>query len=165
MSNNNKVRYCPNCFGENIEDNTVCLPDGTINYYSYPTVYRGFVADEFRTNECPICGKPLVLMDITIDEWLFLTAHSKDIGFLLEMDKLKHNSIVDFTIKVEQLKNSAKQYYEQQRQQNIPKCPTCGSTNIKKISATKRWVSTGILGLGSSDLGKTMCCESCGAKW
>lgn len=48
---------------------------------------------------------------------------------------------------------------------NKPKCPTCGSTNIQKISATKRWVSTGLFGLASSNIGKTMCCKNCGYKW
>lgn len=48
---------------------------------------------------------------------------------------------------------------------NKPKCPTCGSTNVQKISTTKRWVSTGLFGLASSDIGKTMCCKNCGYKW
>lgn len=48
---------------------------------------------------------------------------------------------------------------------NKPKCPTCGSTNVQKISATKRWVSTGLFGLASSNIGKTMCCKNCGYKW
>lgn len=47
----------------------------------------------------------------------------------------------------------------------IPKCPTCGSTNIQKISGTKRWLSTGLFGLASSDVGKTMVCKNCGYKW
>lgn len=46
-----------------------------------------------------------------------------------------------------------------------PKCPTCGSTNIQKISGTKRWVTTGLFGLASSNVGKTMECKNCGYKW
>ena len=49
--------------------------------------------------------------------------------------------------------------------QNIPKCPTCGSTNIQKISGTKRWLSAGLFGLASSDIGKSMVCRSCGFKF
>ena len=49
--------------------------------------------------------------------------------------------------------------------QNIPKCPTCGSTNIKRISGTKRWLTTGLFGLASSDIGKTMVCKNCGYKF
>lgn len=48
---------------------------------------------------------------------------------------------------------------------NTPKCSTCGSTNIRKISGTKRWISTGLFGLASSNVGKTMECKNCGYKW
>lgn len=51
------------------------------------------------------------------------------------------------------------------KQENIPKCPTCGSINIKKISTTRRLVTTGLFGLASSDIGKTMLCKNCGYKW
>lgn len=51
------------------------------------------------------------------------------------------------------------------QQSNQPKCPTCGSTNIQKISGTKRWLSAGLFGLASSDIGKSMVCRSCGYKW
>lgn len=54
---------------------------------------------------------------------------------------------------------------QQQQQTCTPKCPTCGSTNIQKISGTKRWLSTGLFGLASSDVGKTMVCKNCGYKW
>ena len=48
---------------------------------------------------------------------------------------------------------------------SVPKCPTCGSTNIQKISGTKRWLSTGLFGLASSGIGKNMCCKNCGHRW
>lgn len=47
----------------------------------------------------------------------------------------------------------------------VPKCPTCGSANVQKISGTKRWITTGLFGLSSSNVGKTMCCKNCGYKW
>lgn len=47
----------------------------------------------------------------------------------------------------------------------IPRCPTCGSTNISKISTTSRMISTGLFGLASSKIGKTMECKKCGYKW
>lgn len=54
---------------------------------------------------------------------------------------------------------------KQKEEDNKPKCPNCGSTNIQKISGTKRWLSTGLFGLASSDIGKSMCCKKCGYKW
>lgn len=69
----------------------------------------------------------------------------------------------------EEISEFIKQHFAKQnastQSKNIPKCPTCGSTNIEKISGTKRWFSTGLFGLGSSDAGKTMHCKSCGYKW
>ena len=49
------------------------------------------------------------------------------------------------------------------------KCPTCGSTNIKKISTANRIVSTGLFGLASrhyaicsaNKIGKQWHCNNC----
>lgn len=49
--------------------------------------------------------------------------------------------------------------------QNKPKCPTCGSTNIYKITSIDRAMSFSFWGFGSSKLGKTMGCNNCGYKW
>lgn len=48
---------------------------------------------------------------------------------------------------------------------NAPKCPTCQSTNVKKISITKKVVGGTLFGLFSSDVRKTMHCKNCGYKW
>lgn len=87
--------------------------------------------------------------------------------------------ILDNYVTIHKVKEKREKEFEQQLEQarryqanaqaqellNKPKCPTCGSTNIQKISATKRWVSTGLFGLASSNIGKTMCCKNCGYKW
>lgn len=94
---------------------------------------------------------------------------SQDESFILAMDKLKSDDIIDFTLKLSQFKSdqqqSTPQYSITTSTTSVPKCPTCGSTNIKKISGGKRWLTTGIFGLASSDVGKTMQCNSCGTKW
>ena len=48
---------------------------------------------------------------------------------------------------------------------NVPKCPTCGSTNITKIGTFNRMMSTGLFGLASRKIGKTMKCNNCGYTW
>ena len=48
---------------------------------------------------------------------------------------------------------------------NIPKCPTCGSTNVKHISTLNRAVSIGVFGLFSSKIGKNYECLNCKMKW
>lgn len=51
------------------------------------------------------------------------------------------------------------------QQANVPKCPTCGSTNVEKISTAKKAFGFAMVGLFSSNLGKTMHCKNCGYKW
>lgn len=48
---------------------------------------------------------------------------------------------------------------------NKPKCPTCNSTNIEKISTTKKIFGGAMFGLFSSDVRNTMYCKNCGYKW
>lgn len=52
-----------------------------------------------------------------------------------------------------------------QEWQNKPKCPTCNSTNIEKISLTKKAFGGAMFGLFSSDVRNSMHCKNCGAKW
>lgn len=54
---------------------------------------------------------------------------------------------------------------EPKQEVNIPKCPTCGSTNIEKISLSKKAIGGAMFGLFSSNVRKTMYCKNCGYKW
>ncbi len=49
--------------------------------------------------------------------------------------------------------------------QNQPKCPTCQSTNVTKITSTKKAIGFAAVGIFSSNFGKTMECKNCGYKW
>lgn len=51
------------------------------------------------------------------------------------------------------------------KEANKPKCPTCGSTNIKPISTTKKATGFFLAGIFSSSFGKTMECKNCGYKF
>ena len=52
-----------------------------------------------------------------------------------------------------------------EEQSRVPKCPTCGSTNVSKIGTINRMISTGLFGLASSKIGKTHKCNNCGTTW
>lgn len=68
-----------------------------------------------------------------------------------------------------------KQYWEEQAKveeqvkikqaQNIPKCPTCQSTNIKRVSGTSKAVSVAMFGLLSQKVKKQFHCNNCGYEW
>lgn len=46
-----------------------------------------------------------------------------------------------------------------------PHCPTCGSTNIKKLDVIDRAVSVGTLGVLSNKINKSFKCKDCGYTW
>ena len=48
---------------------------------------------------------------------------------------------------------------------NAPRCPQCGSINIKPISTVNRIISVGMVGLASSKIGKQYECKNCKHKW
>lgn len=51
------------------------------------------------------------------------------------------------------------------REDNIPKCPTCGSTNIQKISTVSKIVGASLFGLLSRTANSQFKCNNCGYKW
>jgi hypothetical protein len=48
---------------------------------------------------------------------------------------------------------------------NVPKCPTCGSTDIKKISTVSKAGSVFMWGLLSQKVKKQWHCNNCGSEW
>lgn len=48
---------------------------------------------------------------------------------------------------------------------NIPKCPTCNSTDIKKISTTAKVTNIAIFGLLGNKRKKTFHCNNCKYEW
>ena len=47
----------------------------------------------------------------------------------------------------------------------VPKCPTCQSTNIRKMGGVERGASIWAFGLFSKKINKTFKCNSCGYTW
>ena len=98
-------------------------------------------------------------LGLTIEEYMLINKINYSLDFKKQMAQLKKDDLVEFNLKLSQFKSTLNQT------DNTPKCPTCGSTNIKKISGAKRWLTTGVFGLASSNVGKTMECNSCGYKF
>lgn len=113
--------------------------------------YRKYNPNQSNKFICKICGNKM----------LYKGMEDKD-----ERKQLKKIYIQN-ELEKEKEKITKKEviYPSFQPEENIPKCPTCGSTNIKRISGTKRWLTTGLFGLASSDIGKTMVCKNCGYKF
>ena len=51
------------------------------------------------------------------------------------------------------------------KETNLPKCPTCGSTNIEKISSFDKAAGAVMFGLFSKTARSQFKCRNCGYKW
>lgn len=71
----------------------------------------------------------------------------------------------EHAIEMRHLELQRNQIAEQKKGTFVPKCPTCGSTNVEKISTAQKAFGFALVGLFSSNLGKTMHCKDCGYKW
>lgn len=82
----------------------------------------------------------------------------------------RHQRINDYEerkLLEQQAKNLAQMQKEKDKQNCIPKCPICGSTNVNKITVGTRAVKTAVFGVigAVDDAGKTYQCENCGSKF
>lgn len=71
--------------------------------------------------------------------------------------------IKEYKQKNAEVLNAMKQNMNQNK--NIPKCPTCGSTKIEKISASAKLGGAMMFGVLSKTAKSQFKCKSCGYKW
>lgn len=138
--------------------------------------WRGFITvDCFKEGQprdiCPYCGGKLV--DTKLPEkdfYCFAGGLDYNRPLLEAMIELHNNDIIEYELKMGQFRKQVEDKKQQRRQEreredNTPKCPTCGSTDIEKISTTSKVVGGALFGLFSSNVRKTMHCKNCGYKW
>lgn len=142
------ARFCKTCYDKK---NTGIKPEGFL--YDY------YFEDE-HDMICPVCNKKIIMAHISDYELKDLMDISQDSNFIKSMDDLKRDNIIEFESRMSQFRSQAAQ-----QDTNTPHCPTCGSTNVEKISVGKKVVGGAIFGLFSSNVRKTMCCKNCGYKW
>ena len=68
-------------------------------------------------------------------------------------------------LKQKQSENYQKIKAVQQQAANVPKCPTCQSTNIRRMGGVERGASIWTFGLFSKKINKTFKCNNCGYTW
>lgn len=137
-----------------------------INNEPYCCGYIGWLKDDYYS--CPICGGNLEDTIISKDDYKIIDSISDDVQFLEAMIDLKKKDPIEYQLKMSQFKANLKQQEQVQEsrvEENKPRCPTCGSTNIEKISLGKKAVGGALFGIFSSNVRKSMHCKSCGYKW
>ena len=120
---------------------------------------------EENKSNCSFCNSKMIKTPLLVEEYAYITLISEDRDFIDAMIELKQKDIIEFKTKIAQFKAQVDTEEERKRQSNVPKCPTCGSTNIEKISAGKKMSGAFLFGIFSSDIRNTMHCKDCGAKW
>ncbi len=104
-------------------------------------------------DRCSSCGGELKLADKEVEEAL----REEDRNLLERAMQIKAQKVLDDL-------HQGKFNYRQENQ-NTPKCPTCGSTDIKKISTTSKVAGAITFGLLSKTAKSQFKCNNCGYKW
>ena len=157
------VKFCPIC-NKTKQNMNWCNNE---KYKEFSKGYHFVCIPKDDVEICPFCkqGK-LVDSLLTFDEFEIIDDVSdSNRQFREAMIKLKQDDIIEFQSRISQFKSQLQQQESSKKVDNVPKCPTCNSTNIEKISLTKKAVGGALFGLFSSDVRKTMHCKNCGAKW
>ncbi len=130
---------------------------------------------ENGNEKCPYCNTKELPTEYDWDEWLFGNKYPKNLDEIIFNDYIKSNPLFDEElynkrVGVEKAQQQAtldmmRMEKQQAQRANVPKCPTCGSTNVERISTAQKAFGFALVGLFSSNLGKTMHCKNCGYKW
>lgn len=143
------VMFCEKCYKEENEPLHGFIPNSNLDI-------------------CPFCKNIMKKTNMSIDDYFIITELSKDINFLQAMIDLKEKDVIEYELKMSQFRVQVEQQKSTQskvEEDNRPKCPTCNSTNIKRISGTSKAVSVALFGLLSQKVKKQWHCNNCGSEW
>lgn len=156
MASKDFVSFCPKCKMEYL--------------------YKPFVKNEDKKQVCGYkgCDGEMIHSKITAEENVYIEHISEDREFLIAMNDLRNTDVIAYKEKIAQYKaeferthaplsNDENDIYKQPS--NLPKCPTCNSTNIKKISAVSKAGGMFMFGIFSKTAKSQFQCEDCGYKW
>lgn len=160
------VKFCPIC-NETKQNTSLCFNNERFREFTKGYFYLFEPKED--TKICPCCEKG-VLEDspLTFEEFKIIdNVYDSDRQFLEAMIDLKKKDPIEYQLKISQFKANLKQQESSKKveEDDRPKCPTCGSTNIEKISLGKKAVGGALFGIFSSNVRKSMHCKSCGYKW
>lgn len=136
-----------------------------------------------NNRSCPFCKSDMIDTDTTWDQWGDMSIQ-EDTSLLVwetkQLEKIKQSdqfsqALYDARIKWEKEQEEigeargAAALAEFEREHGLSKpvlhCPTCGSTNVNKISLGKKVVGIFGFGLLSKNARSQFECDDCGYKW
>ncbi len=111
------------------------------------------IKDRSQIRKCPLCGKEYLKPQRNCPKCDILLMRLSEYERLgMESNRANFQQTVE---EQEKIRN----------QPNIPKCPTCQSSDIQKLSTTSKVIGVRLLGLASKTVGKTYKCNKCGYYW
>ena len=122
-----------------------------------------FMANNDRVT-CAKCNGELELINtnMPMKDIFILGDISKDFNFIKAMMELYDKDPIEYQLKMSQFKSQL----GQQDSSNVPKCPTCGSTNLSKVSATSKAGSVALFGIfAMGKVSKQWHCNDCKSEW
>lgn len=136
--------YCEKCGGVSVLDFDICTQCGSHN--SFKPVPEEYIIDDYAIKnsmkeqfiENIVKASPNFDPKCWDRREAFIEIQKRN-SELLESDKIK--------------------------QANAPKCPTCSSTSVKKISTMSKVAGASMFGLFSKTARSQFKCENCGYKW
>lgn len=127
---------------------------------------------DFVRIKCNFCNIPLIQTTESFEDTI-----PKLVNYFDENSELNYYEHLADEVGGHQLSKEACEYRKQQCRKynaakreeptpsNLPTCPTCGSTNIQKISGLNRAAHGYMFGLFSKTAKSQFCCKNCGYKW
>ena len=111
-----------------------------------------------------------------LDKYVKMQDKDNAIRFIINNSDCDQNTAIevysimvgDIKPKLENTLSPAEIAHNRQEAQDLlnkPKCPTCNSTNLKKVSATSKVVNTAVFGLFGTKRFKQFHCNNCGYEW
>lgn len=151
--------YCPIC-GETQMLLNNCYVRQCIGCRQTVMLIDSLYEDKYyQEKSIKLFGNPTHWHEILIDEEISRNPHFKKELVGSKMSKEEHDKILDDIFKAKIQRETKNQ------NTNVPKCPTCQSTNIKKISVAKRATHGFMFGIFSKTAFSQFECNNCGYKW
>lgn len=159
------IYFCKSCSetGDN-NRNLKYYSDEQLNYKK-GYIYEDIAKD--NTSVCPYCGGELLKADISEEDYVLLGKATNNNRQLLDaMVDLHKKDLVEYELKMSQFRNQYEQVQQAQRQEsssnNLPKCPYCNSTDLKKISGLSKAGSVALWGVFAiGKVSKQWHCNNC----
>lgn len=149
------VRLCRECKSKS-NDNSSLRGCGYSTYLQ---------EDEYT---CEVCGGTVVDLEMSSMDFGILTEISDEPSFIDAMLQLHDSDIIEYNLKLSQFRTQVEQHrreVKQAKQQSVPHCPNCNSTNIRPISGFNRGASIAMLGIFSKKINKSFECLNCKYTW